>query len=171
MELERDGPPLHRGGRVVAARHVRRQQRRDQHDALLRRRPQCVPPPRNADAGRPELTSRAPFAVQVQNACAAQTSVISYYDQKNLFKSWSIGPWRSKTMLQVSPGVCAGLWWRGLTSFADAARTVRRRAPAPHVPGQHRPEPVHVPHGAHDVRLCTGRGLAAPPLPDPLAPS
>ncbi|KAL8286435.1 hypothetical protein RQP46_004452 [Phenoliferia psychrophenolica] len=39
--------------------------------------------------------------IQVQNACAAQTSVISYYDQKNLFKSWSIGPWRSKTMLQL----------------------------------------------------------------------
>ena len=47
------------------------------------------------------MTARSVLAVQVQNACAAQTSVISYYDQKNLFKSWSIGPWRGKSMLQV----------------------------------------------------------------------
>lgn len=39
--------------------------------------------------------------IQVQNACAAQSSVISYYSQDNLFASWKITVWRSQYMLQL----------------------------------------------------------------------
>lgn len=40
--------------------------------------------------------------VQVQDACASQSSVISYYNQPGLYKSYAISQWRGKTMLQVS---------------------------------------------------------------------
>ncbi|KAM0754668.1 hypothetical protein T439DRAFT_321699 [Meredithblackwellia eburnea MCA 4105] len=39
--------------------------------------------------------------IQVQNACAAQSSVISYYSQAGLYATWAISQWRGKTMLQL----------------------------------------------------------------------
>lgn len=39
--------------------------------------------------------------IQVQDACAATTSVISYYSQPGEYQSWIISVWRGKEMLQV----------------------------------------------------------------------
>lgn len=39
--------------------------------------------------------------IQVQDACAATTSVITYYSQPGIYKAWDISAWRGKEMLQV----------------------------------------------------------------------
>ncbi|ORY79332.1 chaperone for protein-folding within the ER, fungal-domain-containing protein [Leucosporidium creatinivorum] len=39
--------------------------------------------------------------VQVQNACAAQSSAIYYYQENNLFATWAVSTWRGKTMLRL----------------------------------------------------------------------
>lgn len=39
--------------------------------------------------------------IQVQNACAAQSNIISYYNQAGLYAGWSIINWLGRTMLQV----------------------------------------------------------------------
>lgn len=39
--------------------------------------------------------------IQVQDACAATSSIITYYNQPGLYASYSTSPWRGKTMLQL----------------------------------------------------------------------
>lgn len=39
--------------------------------------------------------------IQVQDACASVSSVITYYNQPGLYSSYVTGPWRGKNMLQL----------------------------------------------------------------------
>lgn len=39
--------------------------------------------------------------IQTQNACAAISSNIYYYNQPALYKTWAVAPWRGKQMLRV----------------------------------------------------------------------
>ncbi|GAA5836266.1 hypothetical protein JCM9279_002243 [Rhodotorula babjevae] len=40
--------------------------------------------------------------IQVQNACTAVSSMYDYYSQAGLYRSWTVSPWRGKTMLRLS---------------------------------------------------------------------
>ncbi|BGP38562.1 Reversal of tor2 lethality [Rhodotorula kratochvilovae] len=39
--------------------------------------------------------------IQVQNACAAVSSNIYYYNNPGLYKTWAVSQWRGKTMLRL----------------------------------------------------------------------
>ncbi|KAI5479024.1 hypothetical protein MNV49_004306 [Pseudohyphozyma bogoriensis] len=40
--------------------------------------------------------------MQIQDACAANSSVISYYNEETIYSTWAVSEWKGKTMLQLS---------------------------------------------------------------------
>jgi hypothetical protein len=49
---------------------------------------------------RPRRSS-ADLLLSPQNACAAQSSAIYYYQENNLFATWAVSTWRGKDMLRL----------------------------------------------------------------------
>jgi hypothetical protein len=101
--------------------------------------------------------------VQVQDACASQSSIISYYDQPGLYKNYAISQWRGQTMLQVRRP--RPLRFTRLTIGSMKARGVRWEPHASHVPDLDHSLDVHAPN--EQSQVSSPPLVLVPPLTTP----